>query len=113
MPRHDDGMRLRHMLDAAREAVASAGPRGKKAIAADHIWLLGLVKCVEIIGEAAARVSQKTRNANPQIPWAEIIAMRNRLVHAYYDIDVEQVWKAATEDLPALIAELEKACPRD
>ncbi|MBI5528948.1 MAG: DUF86 domain-containing protein [Deltaproteobacteria bacterium] len=71
------------MLDAAREAVASAGSRGKDALAADHVWPLGLVKCVEIVGETAARVSQPTRNAHPQIPWVEIVAMRNRLVHAY------------------------------
>jgi len=111
MPRHDDGVRLRHMLDAAREAVASAGLRGRDALATEHIWLLGLVKCVEIVGEAAARVSQPTRNAHPQIPWVAIVGMRNRLVHAYYDIDIEQVWKALTEDLPALISELEKVCP--
>ena len=107
MSKHDI-VRLRHMLDAAREAVTSAGPRGKDALTADHIWVLGLVKCIEIIGEAASKVSQPTRDACLQIPWTDIIAMRNRLVHAYFEIDTDQVWKAITEDLPPLIAELEK-----
>jgi len=69
---------------------------------------LGLVKCVEIIGEAAARMGKETKERNPQIPWAQIIAMRNRLVHLYFDIDLDQVWKGLTEDLPALVTQLQE-----
>jgi uncharacterized protein with HEPN domain len=73
----------------------------------------GLVKCVEIIGEAAARVGADTKGTYPQIPWAQIVAMRNRLVHAYFDIDLDQVWKAATEDLPPLVVALESILEGD
>ena len=109
----DDQSRLRHMLDGAREALASIGGRVRADMERDHIWMLGLVKCVEIIGEAAARIGEDTRKRFPQIPWAQIIAMRNRLVHVYFDIDPEQVWKAVTEDLPPLVAELERILEKE
>lgn len=69
---------------------------------------MGLVKCVEIIGEAAARIGEETKERNPQIPWAQIVAMRNRLVHLYFDIDLDQVWNAVTEDSPARVTQLKE-----
>lgn len=102
----DDRIRLRHMLDAAREVVLSVRGHDRAELEKNHIWALGLVKCIEIIGEAAAHVELETKNMYPQIVWAQIIVMRNRLVHAYFDIDPDQVWKAVTEDLPPLIMEL-------
>ncbi len=72
-----------------------------------------MVKCVEIIGEAAARMGKETKERNPQIPWAQIIAMRNRLVHLYFDIDLDQVWKALTEDLPAFVTQLQEMLEKD
>ena len=104
-----DEVRLSHMLDAASEAVKSARGRSREDLDRDKVWALGLVKCVEIIGEAAGKVSDETRAKLPQIPWAPIVGMRNRLVHAYFELDLEQVWKTVTEDLPPLIAELKKA----
>lgn len=77
-------------------------------MAKNHVWTLGLVKCIEIIGEAAARLSDETKKKYPQIPWTQIIAMRNRLVHVYFEVDLEQVWKALAEDLPPLVEQLEK-----
>ena len=64
--------------------------------------------CLEIVGEAAARVKKRTRAKYPQIPWTQIITMRNRLVHVYFEIDQDQVWKAVTEDMPPLAEELER-----
>lgn len=107
MPK-SERIRIRHMLDAAREAINSAAGKTRLQLDRDRVWALGLVKCVEIMGEAAARVGEETRAKYPQIPWQQIVAMRNRLVHAYFDIDLDQVWKAVTEDLPPLVAELEK-----
>ena len=107
MPK-SDRTRLLHMLDAAREAMRSVSGRTRQDLDADYVWTLGLVKCVEIIGEAAARMGKETKGRNPHIPWAQIIAMRNRLIHLYFDIDLDQVWNAVTEDLPALVAQLQK-----
>lgn len=108
MPK-DDRIRLRHMLDAAREAVRSAQGRARSDLDRDRVWTLGLVKCVEIVGEAAGRIGEEARARHPRIPWAQIVAMRNRLVHGYFDMDLDQIWKTITEDLPPLITELEAA----
>ncbi|MCX5858370.1 MAG: DUF86 domain-containing protein [Proteobacteria bacterium] len=104
----DDKIRIKHMLDAAKEAVNSTSGSTRSDLGKDHIRVLGLVKCVEIVGEAASRVGKETRDSYPEIAWNQIVAMRNRLVHVYFDIDLEQVWKTVSEDLPPLIDQLEK-----
>jgi uncharacterized protein with HEPN domain len=103
----DDRIRIQHMRDAAAEAIAATQGRTQEDLAKDNVWALGLVKCMEIIGEAAARIGRKTQTQYPQIPWIEITTMRNRLVHVYFDIDLDQVWKGITEDLPVLVSKLE------
>jgi uncharacterized protein with HEPN domain len=71
--------------------------------------VLALVKSIEIIGEAGARVSEEGRAATPDLPWPEIVAMRNRLVHAYFDVNLDIVWETVRKDLPALIIVLQDA----
>ena len=74
-------------------------------------WCLLLsnpLKLIEIIGEAAGNVTDECREHMPQISWPNIIGMRNRLVHAYFDINLDILWKTVIEDIPPLIAELEK-----
>ena len=61
---------------------------------------LSIVKPVELIGEAASRVSKGSRNEYPEIPWKDIVAMRNRLIHVYFDIDLDRIWDTVTDDLP-------------
>lgn len=107
MSRRDDQALLRDMIDAAREATGALWGGGPAALAGDHVRALGLVKCLEIVGEAAGRLSPDLRERHSAVAWDQIIGMRNRLVHAYFDIDYEQVWKALTEDLPPLIEQLE------
>lgn len=69
--------------------------------------LFALVRAVEIIGEAASRVSESTRAATPEVPWTQMTAMRNRLIHAYFDVDRNVVWQTAVEEIPALVTVLE------
>ena len=107
----DDQIRLRHMLDAAHEAVTFIQHETRESLDRDRKLLLALVKDVEIIGEAASRVSEALQQTSTEIPWVQIVGMRNRLIHAYFDIDKETVWKTITEDLPPLILELEKIIP--
>jgi uncharacterized protein with HEPN domain len=109
----DDRIRLRHMLDAAHEAVTFVQHETRASLDSDRKLLLALVKDIEIIGEAASRVSEAFQQTSSEIPWARIVGMRNRLIHAYFDIDRETVWKTITEDLPPLIAELEKILPSE
>lgn len=106
--RKDDLIRVRHMLDAAQEAVSFARGRSRKDLDHDRMLMLSIVKSVELIGEAASRVSEEGREKHSEIPWADIIAMRNRLIHAYFDIDLDRVWDTVTDDLPPLIAALQQ-----
>lgn len=96
------------MLDAAREAESFSQNKTRNSLDTDRKLALALVKCIEIIGEAAAQISSQSREALPQIPWADIIGMRNRLIHAYFDINLDILWNTVVEDLPPLVAELEK-----
>ena len=82
-----DEIRLRHMLDAARDALGFAAGRSRADLDSDRMLALSLVKSIELIGEAAARVGAETRRRHSSIPWADIVGMRNRLIHAYYDVD--------------------------
>jgi uncharacterized protein with HEPN domain len=109
----DDHVRLRHMLDAAHEAVAFVQDETRESLDEDRKLLLALVKAIEIIGEAASKVSESCQATYSQIPWPQIIGMRNRLIHAYFDIDHETVWQTIQDDLPPLIVELEKIIPVD
>ena len=104
-----DVIRLRHMLDAAREALSFIAGRSSEDLSRDRMLLLALVKEIEIIGEAASRISDESRKALPRIPWPKIIAMRNRLIHAYADVDLSIVWDTLTGALPELLRELEIA----
>lgn len=95
------------MLDAAREAMSFAAGRSRGDLDRDRMLVLAIVKDVEIIGEAASRTANATCDAHPEVPWAQIVAMRNRLIHAYFDVDLQVVWDTVTIDLPQLITVLE------
>jgi len=106
--RRDDAIRVRHMIDAAREALFFAKDKNRQNLSSDRMLTLSLIKSIEIIGEAASTVTEETRNQYPDIPWRDIVGMRNRLIHVYFDIDLDRVWDTITDDLPGLIAQLEK-----
>jgi uncharacterized protein with HEPN domain len=106
--RKDDRVRLQHMLDAAREAIGFVQGRARTDLDSDRMLVLSLVKGIEIVGEAANQVSKATREQLPGIPWADIVGMRNRLIHAYFDINLEILWRTVQYDLPPLIAVLER-----
>jgi len=107
MSLHDDSVRLRHMLDAARKAVALTAGKTKAQVAADEIGQLALARLLEIAGEAAGRISPDYRAAHPELPWIEMGGLRNRLAHAYFDIDLDVLLDIVAKDLPPLIAQVE------
>ena len=109
--RRDDEIRLRHMLDAAREAVSFVQGQARSDLDNDRQLVLALIKDIEIVGEAATQITEPTRSRLPEMPWQRIIGMRNRLVHAYFDINLDTVWKTVVEDLPGLIRLLESVIP--
>ena len=108
MPRVNSRLRFRHMLDHAREAVAMIKGKERLDLDSDRMLELSLVRLVEIIGEAAARVRPESKEKYPSIPWLQIVGIRNRLVHGYDAVDLDVLWDTIIDDLPPLIAELEK-----
>jgi uncharacterized protein with HEPN domain len=102
----EDRIRVGHMVEAAEHALGFVAGRTRSDLDTDRMLLFALVRAVEIIGEAASKVSDKTRNAHAEIPWKAIIGMRNRLMHAYFDIDADILWVAATVEVPALLAQV-------
>lgn len=107
-----DLARLHHMLDAAREAILFAEGRSPEDLSEHRMLLLSLVKEIEIIGEAASRISPEGRAAVTGIPWPQVTAMRNRLTHGYFEWDAERIWATVTSDLPDLVRVLEQALSR-
>ena len=102
-------VRLQHMLDAAREALSFAGGKARGDLDTDRMLVLALTRDLEIIGEAASRVTSECQDSYPNIPWRDVIGMRNWLVHAYFDVDLDILWDTIVDDLPPLAVELEKA----
>ncbi|MCD6455249.1 MAG: DUF86 domain-containing protein [Methanophagales archaeon] len=103
-----DLVRVRHILDAAREVLEFSTGKSRFDLDTDRMLNLSLVHLLEIIGEAAVGVSAEFRTKYPNVPWNEIVGMRNRLIHGYYDIDLDIVWRTVEEDIPPLVTELEK-----
>src|SRR5690348_17068940 len=94
------------MREAAQLARRFADGRTRADLDHDQVLMLSLLKCLEIIGEAAANVSPPTRAQLPSVPWGQIVRMRNILIHEYFAVDAEIVWSTVTADLPPLIAAL-------
>ncbi|MBN1287481.1 MAG: DUF86 domain-containing protein [Anaerolineae bacterium] len=107
----DDLIRLRHMLEAAQEAMDFVRDETRASLDNDRKLVLALIKAIETIGEAASHVSKEFQVVYPQIPWRASISMRNWLIHAYFDIDLDQVWDTITKDLPPPIAQIEQVIP--
>ena len=94
------------MIEAAESALGFVSGRSSDDLETDRMLLFALVRAIEIVGEAASRISAETRQAITEIPWPAVIGMRNRLVHAYFDINYDTVWKTVTDELPDLLPRL-------
>ena len=99
------------MLLAARDAVEFSDQITYSQFENSRLHQNAILKAVEIVGEAAAHLSSTTKESLPDIPWGEVVGMRNRLVHAYFEVDIGLVWRTVQEDLPPLIAQLERIVP--
>jgi uncharacterized protein with HEPN domain len=106
-PREDDAL-LRDMLEHARRAINAASDRSRSDLEHDPVLVAALERFVEVVGEAASRLSEATREESPSIPWREVIAMRNRLVHGYFAVDHDILWTVVNDELPALTGSLQE-----
>ena len=107
MTRRDPTVRLRHMLDAAGEAIEFTRGRTRADLDSDRLLNLALVRLVEVVGEAAAQTPPETRARYPAIDWPRIVGTRHRLIHGYDTVNFDILWSIITDDLPPLIRELE------
>ena len=106
-----DDLYLLDMLVAARKAARFAADVTYSQFERSDLHQNAIIKVVEIVGEAASRVSEVTKEAHPEVPWQEIVGLRNRIVHAYFEIDLELIWQIVHEDVPVLIDRLEQMVP--
>lgn len=107
MCRYDDRASLKDMRDHAKEAVELLGNTSVNELKNRRVLELALRKLVEIVGEAASRISHTTQQRHTEFPWDKIVGMRNRLDHGYFDVSLEQLWKTINNDLPYVIKQLE------
>lgn len=111
MSQRDPMVRIRHMLDYAREAAIIAKNRSREDLDDDRLFYLALTRLVELIGEAASQVPHETQSQYPQIPWRSITGMRNRLIHGYDDVNMDLLWDTISDDISPLIKILETIVP--
>lgn len=105
----DDRIRCQHMLEAARQARSFVTGCSRADLNTDAMRSRALVHAIQEIGEAASKVSESGRHRVPELPWTKIVGMRHRLVHDYWQIDLDAVWTVVDRDLAPLIATLESA----
>lgn len=103
----DDKARLLDILDAI-ERIDSYSARGEQAFRSDELIQNWMVRHIQIIGEAARALSPDLRNRTPNIPWSDIIGMRNIVVHHYFETDLEVVWQVVVSDIPRLKGMIQK-----
>jgi uncharacterized protein with HEPN domain len=108
MPQRDDEATVRQMLAHAREAHGLIAGKTRADLDRERVLSLALLQLLQIVGEAAARLSTDYCDSHPEIPWAQIVSLRNRLIHGYDVIDLDIVWSILSKDLPDLIAKLER-----
>lgn len=102
----EDKVRLKHMLEAAEKAVKFTDNGSRNDLDEDEQLALALTRLLEIVGEAAASLSQDVRDSRPEVPWRAIIGTRNRLIHGYFDVDLDIIWNIVRHDIPNLIVQI-------
>ena len=106
-----DDAYLLDILIAARKALEFLEDMTWDAFEQSELHQNAVMRPLEIIGEAARRVSQQTRDAHPEVPWAQMVGMRNRLIHEYFRVNLATVWETVQNDLPSLVVLIEPLIP--
>lgn len=102
--RPEDELRVHHLVEAAQKAIIFSAGHKRADLETDEVLRLALTKLVEIVGEAARQVSDKTQAAHRDVPWSSTARARDRLIHHDFDIDLNVLWATIKDDLPALLA---------
>lgn len=102
-----DEVRLRHMLDAARDIQSILQGKTREVFEEDRVLTFAVIRLLEVLGEAASGLTKELIEAHQDVRWRDIVAMRHRLIHGYHDINLDIVWNTARRDVPKLIEQLE------
>lgn len=102
---------LLDMLLAAQDAHVFVAGLDAAQFSGSRLHQHAVIRCLEIIGEAAGRVSPQFQAAHPEIPWRKVIGMRHRLIHGYSEVDIDIVWSVLRDELLPLIAKLAPLIP--
>jgi uncharacterized protein with HEPN domain len=113
MPLDRDKVYLWDMLKAAQGVVSSLQGITSVQYADDENLRLATERRIEIIGEAARRISPQLKESHPEIPWRLIVDQRNLLIHAYDEVEAERIWALAQSDIPRLLEQLEALAPSE
>lgn len=97
---------LRDILQAAEEALDFVQGMEFSNFSSDRKTNLAVVRALEVIGEAARHIPQRARRRHPQVSWQDMVAMRNKLIHGYFGVDLEVLWRTVQVDLPPLRDEI-------
>ncbi len=108
MTQHDDILYLGHMYESSLNVLAFAEAKSLEDLESDQVVQYAIVHALQIIGEAARRVTEETKKSIPGIEWKLIIAMRHKIVHDYFEVDIDVVWDTIKNGVPNLIQELAK-----
>ena len=104
----DDRLTVDQMLDAVRRIRTIIRGQSRAPFEADEVRQFPLLHLIQLLGEAASRTTAAFRDAHPELPWAQMIGMRNRIVHGYDHVDPDIVWRVAAEDVEPVLAVLER-----
>jgi uncharacterized protein with HEPN domain len=111
MPKKSDAVYIEDMLTYARRAQDRIHGLSRDEFDATVAHQESVAYNLMIVGEAASKLSEETRAKHPTIPWNEITGMRNQIVHGYAETERDTLWETATEDIPVLIAALQRSTP--
>ena len=104
----NEDLYLKNILESIGKIERYVNGSDEKAFQADDKTQDAVIRQLEVIGEAARLLPDEIKNANPQVPWRDISGMRNHLIHRYFKVDIEEVWRTAQNDLSPLKMEVEK-----
>ena len=108
-----DKIRIKHMIDASEEALSFVQGKVRNDLNSNRMLVLSIIKEIEIIGEAASKISKITSQKYSDIPWQDVIGMRNKLIHGYFEVDLDIVWMTISDDIPRLLSVLKKVIQAD